>query len=155
MMSHLISDCFCTDIWEWDISELYISLRYHLILNCFSTDIQVSDIRLSSISVWYHTRYNFISTYKKKMGIELWYFSYRTACMQHTSNAYTTFNAPVSRVVRGVRLKVQAITRIHQATTSWHILLYTPDVVHIKLGTWICNAKVIQHIIMQVSIPVK
>lgn len=89
----------------------------------------------------------------KKIGIKLWYFSYRTACMQHISNAYTTFNAPVSGVVRGVCLKVQAITRIHQATTSWHILLYTPDVIHIKLGTWICNAKVIQHIIMQVSIP--
>lgn len=79
--------------------------------------------------------------------------SYRTACIQHTSNAYTTFNAPVSGVVCGVCLKVQTITRIHQATTSRHIFLYTPDVIHIKLGTWICNAKVIQQIIMHASIP--
>lgn len=57
----------------------------------------------------------------------------RTGCSK--SGVILIFNAPVSRVVRGVRLKVQAITRIHQAPTSWHILLYTPDVIHIKLGT--------------------
>lgn len=80
-------------------------------------------------------------------------FSYRTACIQHISNAYTTFNAPVSGVVCGVCLKVQAITRIHQATTSRYILLYTPDIIHIKLRTWICNANVIQQIIIHASIP--
>lgn len=147
MMSNLISDCFSNDIW----SEILVS------------SITVQDITL--FQYWYlGVRYKWalyqsditlhiiFSVLKRKIGIKLWYFSYRTACMQHISNAYTTFNAPVSGVVRGVRLKVQAITRIHQAPTSWHILLYTPDIIHIKLGTWICNAKVIQHIIMQVSI---
>lgn len=146
MMSNLISDCFSNDIWEWDISELYISPRYQFqywyLGVRYKWALYQSDITLGII----------FSVLKRKIGIKLWYFSYRTACMQHISNAYTTFNAPVSGVVRGVRLKVQAITRIHQAPTSWHILLYTPDIIHIKLGTWICNAKVIQHIIMQVSI---